>query len=265
MHDDYTADAELYDVVYADYDDDIAFYVSEAQRAHGPCLELGAGTGRTLLPVAEAGVTVTGIELSAAMVALAQRKLRRATAAVQARVALHAADMRTFQLDERFALIYIPFRAFLHLTQVGDQLEALENIRRHLLPGGRLALNFFEPSLPYIAANLDADAGTLRRTGEEFVDPRTGHQLVEWATTHYQPLSQHLDQYFIYDELGKDGRVIKRFYRRVFLRYIHRWEFEHLLARTGFEVEALYGSFDRGPILHHGGELIWVARATAAR
>ncbi len=48
------------------------------------------------------------------------------------------------------------------------------------------------------------------------------------------------------------------------MRYIFRYEFEHLLARCGFTVEALYGSWDRGPVVQ-GSELIWIARAEQAQ
>ncbi|GAC1384305.1 MAG: class I SAM-dependent methyltransferase [Herpetosiphon sp.] len=262
MNLDYTIDAPLYDLVYADYDEDIAFYVAEARRAHGPCLELGCGTGRILVPVAQAGVDVTGLELSDPMVARAQKNVAALPPDIAARVSVVQGDMRNIALDRRFALIYIPFRAFLHLLQVGDQLAALASIHRHLLPGGRLALNFFDPSLEYIVAHSRIPQGTLHRTGEEFIDPETGHVLIEWASVHYDQLNQRIDQYFVYDEVNRTGRVVRRLYREVRMRYIFRWEFEHLLHRCGFEVEALYGSFERDPILQPGNEFVWIARAT---
>ena len=262
MRDDYTLYPELYDTVYEDYLDDIPFYVEEAQRAHGPCLELGCGTGRILIPVASAGIEVTGLDLSGPMVARARRKVGALPAEVQARVTLDEGDMRSFALPRKFALIYVPFRTFLHLMSAYDQVAALENIRRHLLPGGRLALNFFEPALHLIVANSAPLTGALCRTGDEFRDPRSGNVLIEWATIHYHQLQQQIDQYFMYDELDNRGRVVNRTYRALRMRYIFRWEFEHLLARCGFDVEALYGSWDRGPVLRTGGELIWVARAS---
>lgn len=260
MRDNYARDAELYDIVYADYTDDIAFYVQEAQQAAGPCLELACGTGRVLLPVAEAGVTVTGIDSSKQMIARAKRKVAALPEATQANVTLAEGDMRTFSFDEQFALIYIPFRAFLHLMQVSDQIIALRNIHRHLRPGGRLALNFFDPSLEYIVAHGGPIGGALHTTGESFVDPRSGNLLIEWATIHYTQHLQRIDQYFVYDEVDPRGRVMGRLYRNLQLRYCFRWEFEHLLARCGFEVVSLYGAFNRQPYVQAGQELIWIAR-----
>ena len=263
MRDDYALDAELYDIVYADYDEDIQFYVEEAKAAGGPCLELGCGSGRVLIPVAEAGVEVTGVDVSKPMLARARRKVAALDEAARARVRLEQGDMRSFSFEQRFALIYVPFRAFLHLAQVSDQIVALGNIFRHLEPGGRLALNFFDPSLEYIVAHSGPIGGALHTTGESFVDPRSGNLLVEWATINYTTHLQRIDQYFVYDEIDARGRVVGRHYRSLQMRYIFRWEFEHLLARCGFELQALYGSFDRRPFMRSGDELIWVARATA--
>ncbi len=260
MRDNYALDAELYDVVYADYIDDIAFYVQEALQADGPCLELGCGTGRVLIPVAEAGATVMGLDAAKPMIARARRKVAALPDAVRARITLAEGDMRSFKLDTQFALIYIPFRAFLHLMQASDQMVALNTIRRHLRPDGRLALNFFDPSLEYIVGHSGPIGGALHTTGETFIDPRSGNLLVEWATIHYTHHLQRIDQYFIYDEVDARGRVIGRLYRNLQMRYIFRWEFEHLLARCGFEVVALYGSFNRQPYGQAGQELIWIAQ-----
>ena len=260
MRDNYALDAELYDIVYEEYVDDIPFYVQEAAQAAGPCLELACGTGRVLIPVAEAGATITGIDSSKPMLARARRKVAALPEQVRANVTLAEGDMRTFHFDEQFALITIPFRAFLHLMQVSDQLITLRNIHRHLRPGGRLALNFFDPSLDYIVAHSGPIGGALHTTGESFADPRSGNLLVEWATIHYTQHLQRIDQYFVYDEVDPRGRVVGRLYRNLQMRYCFRWEFEHLLARCGFEVVALYGAFSRQPYVQAGQELIWIAQ-----
>jgi hypothetical protein len=156
--------------------------------------------------------------------------------------------------------VYVPFRAFLHLLTVEDQITTLHNIRQHLLPGGRLALNFFDPSLEFIVAHGGPIGGALHVTGETFFDHRTNHLLIEYATIHYNQHLQRIDQYFVYDELDRSGRVVGRLYRNLQMRYIFRWEFEHLLHRCGFELTALYGSFDRQPHLRSGQELIWIAK-----
>ena len=71
----YDAWADVYDSVYSYVREDIPFYVDEALTAGGPVLELGCGTGRVTIPIAAAGVDVTGVDLSPAMLDIARRKV----------------------------------------------------------------------------------------------------------------------------------------------------------------------------------------------
>ncbi len=250
---------DVYDVMHGGYAVDIPFYVEEAQRADPPVLELACGTGRILIPTAQAGVPIWGVDMTAAMLAHAERKIATLPAEVRERITLQQGDMRDFDLPERFGLITIPFRSFLHLLTVEDQIAALENIHRHLLPGGRLALNFFQPSLPIIAAHMGPTGKALKKF-REWTDPATGHRVVSWETRDYETSTQIVRETRIFERVDEDCKVIDRFYRPLTLRWIYRFEFEHLLARTGFAVDALYGDFDRSPLDERSNELVWIAR-----
>jgi hypothetical protein len=81
---------------------------------------------------------------------------------VQSRISVHRADMRSFTLDDRFALVIVPFRAFLHNLTWDDQLAALRRAFDHLTPGGELAFNVFHPALEFMAANAGAQTGVWR-------------------------------------------------------------------------------------------------------
>jgi SAM-dependent methyltransferase len=250
---------DVYDQMTGAYDVDIPFYVSEAQRAEPPVLELACGTGRVLIPVAEAGVQIWGLDVTPGMLEKAREKVARLPEEVQGRITLESGDMRDFDLPERFGLVSIPFRSFLHLMTVEDQLAALGNIRRHLRPGGRLALNFFVPSIPIIADHLTHIGQALKPFGE-WIDPATGYRVVGWDSRTYRPTAQTIEEQRILEVVDGDGKVVDRSYRLLKLRWIYRYEFEHLLARTGFVVEALYGDFDRSPFVEASNEMIWVAR-----
>ena len=256
----YDAYAEFYDTLYADYEVDIPFYVAEARRAGSPVLELACGTGRVAIRVAQAGVEVVGIDSSPAMLERFRARLSRLPPVVQECITLIEADMSDFDLGaERFNLIYCPFRAFLHLLTVEDQLAALQTVRHHLKPGGCFALNFFHPSLTIIADSIATLGSPVRRT-REFTNPDTGHKLIMHLTSQHDVVEQIIREYRICDEIDAHGRVVERSYKPLTLRWIYRYEFEHLLARCGFEVEALYGTFDRQSFAHGHGELIWIAR-----
>jgi len=260
MHQDgYAACAEFYDAVdpYSKRAD-VAFFIELACEARGPILELGCGTGRVLLPSARAGYEITGLDASAAMLEVCRRKLTREGSDVQERVALHAGDMRAFDLGRKFALVTIPFRPFQHLETIADQLACLACVRRHLAPGGRFAFDLFDPRLEVLV-----DEARAKGFGyEPEVTLPDGRKLKRWARVprHDRP-NQVLHCELIYDTVAPDGRearVVDAFR----MRYLFRYEAEHLLWRAGFEVEALYCDYDKSP---YGAkpeqELIFVAHA----
>ena len=251
-------DAAFYDYYSLGVEGDVPFYVEEAQKAGGPVLELGCGTGRILIPTAEAGVEIAGLDRAPSMLAIARDKVARLDPPVKGRIELVEGDMRDFSLGRRFKLVTIPYRAFLHLLTGEDQRRALRCVRDHLEPDGRLILNVFDPRLDTIGAHLGSFGSALKMVSE-FVHPDTGRKVVVWDTRQYDPETQTIEQYFIFEELDGEGQVVNKTYSSLVLRYVHRYEMEYLLELCGYRVEALYGDFGRGPF-RYGREQIWVAR-----
>lgn len=251
--------AEIYDSVYSYVRSDIPFYVDLALASGGAVLELGAGTGRVALRIAERGVDVVGIDSSDAMLAVARRKLSAANPAGS--VEFVSADMRDFDLRDadgerrEFALVAIPFRGFLSLMSAEDQTRALERARRHLRPDGRLAFNVFVPD-----PNMAFEQGDAMRHFSDVSDPRTGAEYVLHQQTAYDFHNQIASVRMLIEELDAARAVRRRLYRDYRLRYAHRWEIHHLLTACGFEVEALYGDFDLSEFDESSAEMIWVAR-----
>jgi SAM-dependent methyltransferase len=257
--DDYTeSGARLYDCCFPGLAGDVQFYVDEARKAGSPVLELGCGTGRILLPVAEAGVQIVGLDLSTPMLNVLRQKLARCHTETQARVELLEGDMRRFSLAQRFNLAMLPYRAFLHLLTPKDQRQALSCIREHLVDNGRLILNVFDPDLELMAASMGPHGAALRKDSE-CLDPETGRRVILWFTGQYDQEHQLLDGAFIFEELDDNGNVLKKTYSPLRLRYVYRYEMRYLLELCGFKVEALYGDFQRGAF-RYGGEQVWVAR-----
>ena len=259
-YDTYSFDAELYDhvVPYRDRQD-VAFYVETAVQSGGPVLEIGCGTGRILIPTARAGMDITGLDLSTHMLDVCRQKLLGEPAQVQRRVRLVLGDMRDFELSQAFRLVTIPFRPFQHLTTVEDQLACLACIRRHLVPGGRLILDLFNPSLPML---------TRDNVGEEFGDEPEfsmpdGRRVIRTQKIVARDYSNQInDVELIYTITHPDGRV-ERLADAFPMRYLFRFEAEHLLVRSGFEVEEVYADYDRSPYgSKYPGELIFLAKKT---
>lgn len=258
MTDEYAEVAELYDYVapYA-MRGDVEFYVDEARAAKGAVLEVGCGTGRVLIPTARAGVPITGVDESTAMLACCRTKLRHESPDVQERVELHAGDMRAFDLGRTFALVTIPFRPFQHLLTVEDQLACLACIRQHLENGGQLILDLFNPSLDFL---VNRPVGEVMPEGTPITLP-DGRQLERsFQIVEQNRFTQVNRVELIYDVTHTDGRKERRVHA-FRMRYLFRYEAEHLLARSGFAVEQLYAGYDRSPYgSTYPGELIFMAR-----
>jgi len=182
---------------------DVAFFVDAARDAGSPVLEVGCGTGRVLIRTARAGIEIVGLDASAAMLAVCRERLHDEPEAVQTRVQLVQADMRAFDLRRRFTLVTIPFRPFQHLITVEDQLSCLESIRGHLVDGGTLILDLFNPSLD---ALVDQPIGDEFGDEPEFCMP-DGRRVIRRhrLLTHDRP-AQSTQVELIYYVTHPDGR-----------------------------------------------------------
>ncbi|HEX6314859.1 MAG TPA: class I SAM-dependent methyltransferase [Gemmatimonadaceae bacterium] len=256
--DEYSTVAELYDYVvpYATRGD-IEFYVDEALAADGPVLELGCGTGRVLIPTARAGVAITGLDGSTAMLDRCRQKLAAEPPAVRDRVALSEGDMRSFDLGGRFALVTIPFRPFQHLLTVDDQLACLTTIHRHLEKGGRLILDLFNPSLDHLV-NRPIGLELAEGPPTTLPDGRTLERTFKITSAdRFEQVNDIELIYHVTDASGATHRSVHAFR----MRYLFRYEAEHLLARCGFVVDQLYAGYDRSAYgSTYPGDLVFMAR-----
>jgi ubiquinone/menaquinone biosynthesis C-methylase UbiE len=254
----------LYDSVIADFYDtsplvarrtqDIQFYCDAAAKYGGPILELGCGTGRITMPLAQSGQRITGLDISQKMLERAAGKCARLSAEQRGRVRLIQADMTNFDLRQQFPLIVIPFRPFQHLVTVEEQLECLSCVRRHLTAGGQLIVDFFQTDAArmhdpmfheeHFVADYEIDGGRTVRLTERIAAFHRAEQCndVEMAFT-------------VKDPSGREQRSVFAFTFRYFFRY----EVEHLLARSGFLVTGLFGDFDRSTLRDDSPEMIFIA------
>jgi SAM-dependent methyltransferase len=107
----------------------------------GRALELGIGTGRIALPLAERGVPVHGIDLSGAMVA----RLRAKPGAD--RIDVTIGDFATTRVDGTFAVAYLVYNTIQNLTTQEAQIACFENVAAHLEPGGCFVIEVGLPDL----------------------------------------------------------------------------------------------------------------------
>ena len=224
--------ARIYDPWSQSVVEDVSFYVEEAVRAGGPVLELGVGTGRIAVPMAAAGVPVIGVDTSEGMLAVARE--RAELAGVAELVDLRQGDMRDPPVEGEFALIAIPFRSLLHMESDDDRRAALRAVRDRLAPDGRFVFDVFTPAADDIA---DTHARWLER------EPGI------WERADWHEETRTL----ILRVRGAEGEA------EMSLAWLSVPEWRALLDDEGFELEALYGWFDRSP--WSGGEdSVWVCR-----
>lgn len=255
--DEYAAIADLYDHVtpYRERPD-VRFFVDAARDAGSPVLELGCGTGRILIPTARAGIDIVGLDASPSMLAMCRTAMDRETAPVRGRIELVEGDFRDFNLGRRFKLITVPFRPFQHLVTVEDQLACLERVLAHLEPDGRFILDLFNPSLEA----LTQPVGEESPPEAEFTTPDGRKVVRRFRVVSRDRAGQVNHVELIYDVTRLDGRS-ERLLHAFPMRWLYRFEVEHLLARSGLEVEHLYGGFDKTPFgAKYPGELLFVAR-----
>ena len=245
--------ARHYDLLYNQFEDDIDMWDHLTADIDGPILEVGCGTGRLLLPLARLGHQLSGLDLSDLALQQARQKLE--TERLLRQVTLHQADMRTFSLDQQFELAFVPLNTFMHCHTVDDQLATLERLHAHLVPGGELVIDLFNPDL-----GLFAEADGRLYFEDEFTDPTSGN-TVQLFWRHDLDLGEQMrHMIYLLDEIQTDGQLCRT--RIPFsLRYFHRFEIELLLRAAGFSIEALYGDYDLTDFHGHSPRLIVFAQA----
>jgi SAM-dependent methyltransferase len=228
----YDAIADLYDPWSRSVVEDVGFYVEEAVAAGGTVVELGIGTGRIAIPIASEGVRVIGVDSSPGMLEVCRRHAE--LAGVTELIDLRLGDLREPPVDERVRLVTCPFRAYLHLLSDDERLRALSAAHTLLEPGGRLIFDVFTPG-----------KDDIEETHGRWIEREPGiWERADWdEATRTLTLS-------VRDDDGGSTMV---------LGWLGVREWRGLLERAGFEVDGLYGWFDRRP--YAGGEdSIWVAR-----
>ena len=266
----------LYDGCIADYYDesplvrgriaDVEFYVNAVREYGDPVLELGCGTGRVTLALAEAGFRVTGLDASQRMLERCERKLADQSRELQQRVELVQADMAAFELGQKFRTVIMPFRPFQHLLEVREQMACLQCIREHLWTEGRrsgekkgrLILDVFQTDPERMHDPVfHSEAPVTEYTTPDGRRVRTVERIVAFHRALQRNDVEMI--FYVKDTTGKEERLVFAWT----LRYFFRYEVEHLLARCGFRVAAEYGSFDRSPLVDTSPEMIFVGEAVS--
>ncbi len=237
-------DTHLYDTMT--WGDCEPLYLEAALHSGGPVLELGCGTGRMLLPMAQRGLKITGIDQSAEMLAVTRQRL--VTAGVSASIV--EGDMSRFRFAEPFAFIFSAINSLSHLTQPGALRSCFASVRSALRPGGRFMFDIvnFQP------AYLATAPGQRHKVGEYESDLH-GRYCIE-ETLRYDAATQIAYKTFLYSASGNpDFRTVS-----FPLRVIFPQEIEALLALEGLQLETRLGDRNGAPFNSASPSQLCIAR-----
>jgi ubiquinone/menaquinone biosynthesis C-methylase UbiE len=240
--------ARFYDTIYQHVRDDTdhAYYMDKIAAARGPVLEVGTGTGRFFMDALQKGADIYGIDFSPAMIKVLKSKLPQEH---HHRVTVQ--DIRTMDPDKSFKLIIAPFRVFMHLISIKDQMKALDQVYQYLDDGGYFVFDLFVPNLKLLHEGLD---NLLDFDGE--YEP--GKFLKRFVSMNADPVQQISKIAFRLE--WQEGAAIKTETWNTELRFFFRYELELLLRASKFENFYIYGDFNENPLSERSKEFISICR-----
>lgn len=192
--------------------------------AGGRAVEFAIGTGRVALPLAAAGVPVTGIELSDAMIARLREK------AGLEEIPVVRGDMAEASAGEGFALAILVFNTISNLLTQEEQVRCFRNAARHLAPGGCFVVELWVPQLRSLPPGR---GGTV-----EVSEP--GYLLVDTYDVLQQLVVSHHVRFDPEVSGGREARI-----GRTPHRYIWPAELDLMAQLAGFELESRWADWDR--------------------
>jgi SAM-dependent methyltransferase len=189
--------------------------------AGGRALELGIGTGRIALPLAQRGVPVQGIDLSKAMVA----RLRAKPGGEDIGVTI--GDLATTKVEGSFSLVYLVFNTIMNLTTQAAQVACFRNAAAHLEPRGCFVIEVMVPEL-------------------QRLPPGETHRVFSWSESHwgideYDVATQGLISHHLESVDGRLERSSGPY------RYVWPSELDLMAELAGMTLRERWGGWKREP------------------
>ena len=187
----------------------------------GRALELGIGTGRVAVPLAERGVPVSGIDMSKAMVARLHAKPGGTD------IPVTIGDFATARVDGTFSVAYLVFNTISNLTTQAAQVACFRNVAAHLAPGGCFVIEVGVPGLRRLPPGETLRAFHLSET--------------RWGIDEYDVATQSLTSHHF--ELV-DGRL-----ERLSIPFRYAWpaELDLMAELAGMSLRERWAGWKRQP------------------
>jgi len=222
-----------------------AFYLEQARRRAGAILELGCGSGRVTIPLAAAGLDVTGLDISPAMLDAARKRAAGLPATFV------AGDMRSFALGRSFGMVFIAVNSLQHLHRTDELIACFRCIASHLGPGGRFVFDVVSPSVKLLARAPD-----IRYAVGRFTHPSRGEILLEETVLYDSAAQLNRARWYFSTTTERDFAVVP-----LTLRCLFPEELPLVLRAGGLELEARYGDFSEAQFTSASAHQVCVCAA----
>lgn len=221
----------LYDLIHEKSPDsrEVNFYERQIEKYGSPVLELACGTGNYLVTLSGSDVEISGLDISGDMLDAAERRAENQNIETN----LINADMRDFDLNQKFALVFIAGNSLQHLNDYQDVKACFSSVKRHLAPDGKFIVEIFNPSVRLLNRSADerffvgeykTESGWVVITENVRYDAATQINYLQW---HYK------NQYM------KEEETVSFTMRQFF-----PMELDFLFELNGFRIEQKFGDFD---------------------
>jgi SAM-dependent methyltransferase len=208
----------------------------------GPAIEFAIGTGRVAIPLSEAGVQVSGIELSHAMIS----RLREKVGADH--IPVVQGDMTETVAGQNFSVAFLVFNTIANLLTQDEQVRCFQNAARHLAPGGRFVIELWVPQLRSLPPG---HGGTVEVSQPGYLLIDTYDVLHQHVISHHVRFGPELSD-------GRDARIARTPHR-----YIWPSELDLMARLAGFELESRWADWDRSEFTAESRSHVSVYRLAA--
>ena len=254
-----------YDREHLGDEEDIQFYISLGRKLRSQkILELGCGTGRITLPLAEAGFDVVGLDNQPEMLRKAEERRRQSSAEVRQRLSLVEGDMRSWVSHADFDLIVIPCASISHVLRLEDQLAVWRACHHNLRRGGRFVVEVNMPNMAAFADSFSVPPRTPVEIDIDNLDESDNSRLIRRKTTQYLSHEQLAQIRFIYEKY-QDGRGVESYIDAFASHVFFPRELHLLYLSTGYEVERTLGDYHERPLKLGSPLIIMIGRQREAK
>lgn len=242
-------DAHTYDLLNDLSEMESKFYFDLAVQQEGPILDIACGTGRLTIPLAERGFDITGLDITPEMLEFAKQKAKRLNVSVN----WVQTDARKFELNRKYQFIFTTGNSFQHFLDRVSVDGLLESVHKHLEDDGLFAFETRNPTISQLMADED-----IEKDGGSWTDS-DGYHCSSTYRRSYDHKSQ-VEHYIFTNRRWKDVSKPVETLEPFALRYFFPQELESLLFYNGFELEEMYGNFDKSSLQADSPLIVCVCR-----